>query len=180
MALAAADARSESSRAGSSRSNGSKKYRVVSRDSNVDESLFGSSKPKRGQGKKVLIGHVPPKATVITEEELAEMKKRAVITSLADEVAARAAKEKILEEKQRAARARKQRMLEMEVEAKRKALKSDIEVEQAAHDQMVKKMATEKLDANNDLVKMLNSLGARAAAFTIRDKQVSAAEPQGG
>lgn len=41
-----------------------------------------------------------------------------------------------------------------------------------AHDQMVKKMATEKLDANNDLVKMLNSLGARAAAFTIRDKQV--------
>lgn len=42
-----------------------------------------------------------------------------------------------------------------------------------AHDQMVKKMATEKLDANNDLVKMLNSLGARAAAFTIRDKQAS-------
>lgn len=42
-----------------------------------------------------------------------------------------------------------------------------------AHDQMVKKMATEKLDANHDLVKMLNSLGARAAAFTIRDKQAS-------
>lgn len=39
---------------------------------------------------------------------------------------------------------------------------------------MVKKLATEKLDANNDLVKMLNSLGARAAAFTIRDKQVEA------
>lgn len=36
----------------------------------------------------------------------------------------------------------------------------------------MKKLATEKLDANNDLVKMLNSLGARAAAFTIRDKQV--------
>ncbi|CAN0463120.1 unnamed protein product, partial [Ectocarpus sp. 8 AP-2014] len=76
-----------------------------------------------------------------------------------------------LQERQRAARARKQRMLEMEVEAKKKALKSDIEVERMAHDQMVKKMATEKLDANNDLVKMLNSLGARAAAFTIRDKQ---------
>lgn len=45
---------------------------------------------------------------------------------------------------------------------------------------MVKKMATEKLDANNDLVKMLNSLGARAAAFTIRDKQVSPAKAQGG
>lgn len=46
-----------------------------------------------------------------------------------------------------------------------------VQVEQMAHDQMVKKMATEKLDANSDLVKMLNSLGARAAAFTIRDKQ---------
>lgn len=46
-----------------------------------------------------------------------------------------------------------------------------------AHDQMVKKMATEKLDANNDLVKMLNSLGARAAAFTIRDKQVKGNSP---
>lgn len=40
---------------------------------------------------------VPPKATVITEDELAEMKRRAIITSLADEVAAREAKEKILE-----------------------------------------------------------------------------------
>lgn len=40
---------------------------------------------------------MPPKATVITEEELAEMKKRAIITSLADEVAARETKEKILE-----------------------------------------------------------------------------------
>lgn len=50
--------------------------------------------------------------------------------------------------------------------------KHETKVEQAAHDLMVKKLATEKLDANNDLVKMLNSLGARAAAFTIRDKQV--------
>lgn len=40
---------------------------------------------------------MPPKATIITEEELAEMKRRAIITSLADEVAAREAKEKILE-----------------------------------------------------------------------------------
>lgn len=64
MALAAADARSETSRTGSSRSSGSKKYRVVSRNSNVDESLFGSSKPKRGQGKKVLIGHVSSRGCV--------------------------------------------------------------------------------------------------------------------
>lgn len=50
--------------------------------------------------------------------------------------------------------------------------RSPPKVEQAAHDQMVKLLATEKLDGNHDLVKMLNSLGARAAAFTIRDEQV--------
>ena len=43
-----------------------------------------------------------------------------------------------------------------------------------AHDAIVKKMATQKLDANNDMVKKLHSLGARAAAFTVRDKQVTA------
>ncbi|CAM9135252.1 unnamed protein product [Ectocarpus sp. 12 AP-2014] len=175
MALVASDTRSEASGgSGSARSGGSRKYRVVSRGSNVDESLFGSSNSKgrkKSTGRKMLVGEVPPKATVITEEELAQMKRRAIITSLADEEAARVGRENMLEERQRAARARKQRMLEMEVEAKKKALKSDIEVERMAHDQMVKKMATEKLDANNDLVKMLNSLGARAAAFTIRDKQ---------
>lgn len=40
---------------------------------------------------------VPPKATVITEAELAQMKRRAVITSLADEEAARVEREKMLE-----------------------------------------------------------------------------------
>ena len=59
MALIAADARSEASGAGSARSNGSRKYRVVSRGSNVDESLFGSSKPKgKGSGRRILVGEV--------------------------------------------------------------------------------------------------------------------------
>lgn len=40
---------------------------------------------------------VPPKATVITEAELAKMKRRAIITSLADEEAARAKRENMLE-----------------------------------------------------------------------------------
>lgn len=40
---------------------------------------------------------MPPKATVITEAELAQMKRRAIITSLADEEAARVEREKILE-----------------------------------------------------------------------------------
>lgn len=61
MALVASDARSEASGAGSARSSGSRKYKVVSRGSNVDESLFGSSNHKgrkNGSGRKVLIGEV--------------------------------------------------------------------------------------------------------------------------
>jgi len=42
---------------------------------------------------------IPPKATVITEAELAQMRRRAVITSLADEEAARVEREKMLEVK---------------------------------------------------------------------------------
>lgn len=66
MALAAADARSETSAAGSARSSGSRKYRVVSRGSNVDESLFGSSKTKtKGSGRRVLVGEVSSSFAVV-------------------------------------------------------------------------------------------------------------------
>lgn len=59
MALVASDARSEASGAGSARSSGSRKYKVVSRGSHVDESLFGSSNHKgRKSGRKVLVGEV--------------------------------------------------------------------------------------------------------------------------
>ena len=61
MALVASDARSEASGAGSARSNGSRKYRVVSRGSNVDESLFGSSNGKgrkKSSGRRVVTGEV--------------------------------------------------------------------------------------------------------------------------
>lgn len=62
MALVASDARSEASGgSGSARSSGSRKYRVVSRGSNVDESLFGSSNSKgrkKSTGRKVLVGEV--------------------------------------------------------------------------------------------------------------------------
>lgn len=46
---------------------------------------------------RVVMKQVPPKATVVTEEELAQMRRRAVITSLADEEAARARRENLLE-----------------------------------------------------------------------------------
>ena len=55
-----ADGRSEGSGAGSTRSSAGRKYRVVSRGSDVDESLFGRSNGGEGKAsrKKVLLRHV--------------------------------------------------------------------------------------------------------------------------
>lgn len=50
------------------------------------------------------------------------------------------------------------------------------QIEQMARDAVVKRLATEKLDDNNDMVKLINSLGASAAAFMIRDEQVTMEE----
>lgn len=37
----------------------------------------------------------------------------------------------------------------------------------------IRELAENQIDENLDMVKMLNSLGARAAAFTIRDQQLA-------
>ena len=65
MAATATDARSDGSGSRSVRSSGSRRYKVVSRGSDVDESLFGVSKMRPGKSseeiasaKKVPIGEV--------------------------------------------------------------------------------------------------------------------------
>jgi hypothetical protein len=63
-------------------------------------------------------------------------------------------------------------MIELEHLAKKNAKKSDEELAKAARDQTIRQMAEEKLIDETDLVKMLSTLGARAAAFTIRDRQI--------
>ena len=37
----------------------------------------------------------------------------------------------------------------------------------------IKELAEAQVDENLDMVKMLNTLGARAAAFTVRDQQLA-------
>jgi Trichohyalin-plectin-homology domain len=157
------DTRSEGSR-------NSRKYRVVSRGSNIDESLFGSSKPAKKS--TMAATAMPANATVVSVRELDSIRERAIIRSAAEEQAERERLDSLNDQRQQAARARKQRMLRMEEEAKARVKRTDMEVEGLARDQMIRQLANEKLDENNDLVKMLTSLGARAAAFTIRDQQL--------
>lgn len=47
-----------------------------------------------------------------------------------------------------------------------------MEIMKIARDKTIRELAEKQVDENLDLVKMLNTLGARAAAFTIRDKQL--------
>ena len=53
------------------------------------------------------------------------------------------------------------------------AKKSDIEVAKIERERTIRDLAEKQVDENLDMVKMLNSLGARAAAFTIRDQQLA-------
>ncbi|CAM9833404.1 unnamed protein product [Heterosigma akashiwo] len=100
------------------------------------------------------------------------MKAGAVLKTEQDLINEREAAEAEREIKERKAMARKKKMLEMEAEAKAKAKKSDLEVEKIARDQQIRQMAEAKMTEETDLVKLLNTLGARAAAFTIRDQQL--------
>lgn len=76
------------------------------------------------------------------------------------------------EEKEKKARERKERMKELEKRSILLAKKSDIEVSNIARAEAIRAMAAQKVDENSDMVKLLTSLAARAAAFTIRDSQL--------
>ena len=76
------------------------------------------------------------------------------------------------EEREKKASERKARMKELEKKAESMAQKSDIEVSNIARAEALRKLASEKLDENSDMVKLLTSLAARASAFTIRDAQL--------
>jgi len=141
-------------------------YRTVGGGQDVDDSLFASSKPKRGAKKEA-------SGVVISRSELNNIRNRAVVRSDEDERKELAAKEAAFERKQAAARARQERMLKKEEEAKKKAKKSDVELMKETREQTIRELAEKQVDENLDLVKMLNTLGARAAAFTIRDKQLA-------
>lgn len=74
-------------------------------------------------------------------------------------------------EREKKARERKERMRELEKRAAQLAKKSDIEIAEMSKQQTIRDLAAEKIDQNSDVVKLMNSMATRAAAFTIRDQQ---------
>mmetsp|Transcript_22133 Transcript_22133/g.26092 ORF Transcript_22133/g.26092 Transcript_22133/m.26092 type:complete len:483 (-) Transcript_22133:220-1668(-) len=144
-------------------------YKAVSYGNNVDESLFGNPARKSRAS-------IPSNSVVVSAGEINAMRQRSILRSPADEMRERAMREAALEEKQKISRMRKEKMLQMEIDAKNKAKKSDIELSNMEREKAIRELAENQIDENLDMVKMLNSLGARAAAFTIRDQQLAERE----
>lgn len=155
------------------------RYHKIAHGSSIDESLFGdsnASKTRNTNGKqttrKIVTGPVDPTAVVISENELSYIKNSAVITTEEQIRAEKLRAQKLKDERMKKANARKSRMFELEALARKNAKKSESEIAKEARDKAILDMAEGKLTDDTDLVKLLTTLGTRAAAFTIRDRQI--------
>eukprot|EP00804_Cyclotella_cryptica_P029168 CCRYP_005327-RB/>CCRYP_005327-RB protein AED:0.29 eAED:0.29 QI:1424/1/1/1/0.25/0.2/5/85/507 len=156
------------------RSNGSAKYRRVSSTSNVDESLFGSSRCSPNYGKKLRNtknGGLVSKRVSITASELNRIKESA---QAAGEKPKNIASSVCDEKKPKgtnigAARKEHMKRLEMmEIEKQRNACN---EIQSDKFDR-IRKKAQEKIDEEEDIVKLLLTCSERAKTFAIRDQQL--------
>ena len=150
------------------------RYRTVGDGASVDESLFGSSKSSTmGRStRRIVTGPIGPSDTVLTESELSRIAHEAIIKTEAQYQAEKDAALEAKAAKERKAGERKLRMKELEKKAVAAAKKSDEEVATLAKAATLRAMAQEKVDKNSDVVKMLNSMSARAIAFSVRDRQL--------
>lgn len=53
---------------------------------------------------------------------------------------------------------------------------ADFDVENDVRDETLRALAADKLDKQHDVVKLLESMQARAVAFTLRDQQIKEKE----
>ena len=156
------------------------RYRTINDGSNaVDESLFGSGRNSRGSNKdngrtarRTVTGPLAPQAVVISQRELDRIKGESQIKTAMDIEEERRRFEQQKQEKEKIARDRKTKMRELEKRALKLIKKSDEQIAQEAREDAVRNMAAIKRDGESDVVKLLSSMATRAAAFTIRDKQL--------
>ena len=146
------------------------RYNKIANSSHSDESLFGNQDKFKGT-RKVVTGPIPNNSIVLSQYEVDRLKKTAVILSEEQIMEQKAQREAIKAEKEKKSRDRKAKMIALEEVAKKNSKKSESELIKEARDQAIKEMAEEKVIQGSDVVKLLNTLGTRAAAFTIRDVQ---------
>ncbi|CAK4657331.1 hypothetical protein LEN26_007964 [Aphanomyces euteiches] len=186
--------------ASSQRSNPSRKYRRLAAKESCDDTLFGSKRTQgsrdgggnrsRQAGRDIVNGssnqeaEAPkPKAqtkvrptevsTVLPTDELVRIRNETRILTDTDIEEIAAKKESDAENLRMHAKARKQHMMERAAEAAKRAPKSEIELIVEAEKEEIRKRAAILKDQAHDSVKLMKTLGARAAAFTIRDQQIN-------
>lgn len=94
----------------STSSRGTNRYRSVSSQSSIDESLFGASSTLSNTGRRIVKAPVPASAVVISADELYRIKNEAVIKSSSELQAEREAALQQREEREKIAKDRKARM----------------------------------------------------------------------
>eukprot|EP00294_Goniomonas_avonlea_P002882 CAMPEP_0114556658 /NCGR_PEP_ID=MMETSP0114-20121206/9407_1 /TAXON_ID=31324 /ORGANISM="Goniomonas sp, Strain m" /LENGTH=531 /DNA_ID=CAMNT_0001741879 /DNA_START=109 /DNA_END=1704 /DNA_ORIENTATION=+ len=178
---------------GSAGSRGSQggKYRTLSRNSNVDESLFGT-KPKSKSGRLRNLGgdaaivsrdeinamlsrrpaNVETDSLVITASELERLKHKATVNPLEERMRQKQMAEEERGRQQAAARERKKKMIQMEEIRKKNQPKSDLEMEAAAAGQGLLATAQQARDERLDDVKHMNQMMLYSKCVTIRDAQL--------
>eukprot|EP00656_Telonema_subtile_P019288 TRINITY_DN20565_c0_g1_i1.p1 TRINITY_DN20565_c0_g1~~TRINITY_DN20565_c0_g1_i1.p1 ORF type:complete len:512 (+),score=202.30 TRINITY_DN20565_c0_g1_i1:257-1792(+) len=167
---------SRGSRLSSKRSN----YKLLSRTSEVDETLFASSQPKgRPRSTQGQASYVSKEmmasfqdATVIGSAELERLRASAVVRThemeMSETAAAKAQKDKAMS----VAKARKDKIIAMEVERKKKEAKSDLELEAVEKEKHQLSRADFLVDEQRDDVKKMNQYVKYAKCAAIRDAQL--------
>ena len=126
--------------------------------------------------RRVVTGPIGPNDIVIDRDTLNNIVGSAVIKTDAQIIADKEYQLQLKAEKMKAAGERKARMRQLEKRAIELSKKSDMEIEAEGRAQALRQLAAEQMDKNSDTVKLLNSMGARAIAFSIRDAQLKEKE----
>lgn len=155
----------------------SARYRAVAYGSTVDEALFGTPRSKSSSRGRSVSGPISTSgAAVIGFDDLCRIKNSSIIRTEAEHAEDKRKIEMMKEERNKASKDRKLKMQMLEKKSSGMARKSDAEIEKEAKQEAQRKSASEQLDNNSDVVKLMTSMAQRAIAFTIREKQIAEKE----
>merc|ERR1712100_165257 len=169
---------SQSGRLKSSRTS----HRMISDNTEVDETLFASGKQTQGSPSLQQQRIVRPKeqmanllgsdSVVMSSSELSRLKEAATVITPQEAAAAAKVKADGKASTMAAARARKQKIISMEAERKKNEAKSDLEMEAIEKDKHQLSRADFLVDEQRDDVKRMNQFVRYAKCSTIRDAQL--------
>ena len=126
--------------------------------------------------RRTVTGPLGPNDVVVDKTQLEAIIGSAVIKTDAQVTADIEHAAQVKADRMKEAGARKARMKELEKRAIAMSKKSDSEIEAEGQREAKLLLAKEQMDKNSDTVKLLNSMAARAVAFSIRDQQLQEKE----